>query len=353
MSATLSAIPNYRQTLRRALPDRLFQPSARGLWWVPFHLAVIVGGYAFLCRRFEPWLAPFVALAIGHSFACFGFLAHDVSHGGAFRHRRARDLFTLAAFSPFWIGPLLWRKWHNAEHHNNTQVEGVDPDHLFTIEHYKRNPVLRFLYRLSPLARNLVVFGSFSFRMTQQTLRMLIAYLRDPATARREKLRMLAETGGQCGFWVALTLSLGPVVFLWGYLLPLLVANAVVIGYIATNHFLNPLADERDVLATSLSVTLPKPLAWLDAMHHYFGAHVAHHLFPSAPPHHAREIECKVAELYPDRFHSMSLFTALRLLWQTPWVYEDGVNLVDPHRGETHPTLGHGLERRARPPSAR
>ncbi|MCW5940718.1 MAG: fatty acid desaturase [Fimbriimonadaceae bacterium] len=335
--------------MRRALPDRLFQPSARSLWWVPFHLAVIVGGYVFLSRWFQPWLAPLVALAIGHSFACLGFLAHDVSHGGAFRNRTARDLFTLAAFSPLWIGPLLWRKWHNAEHHNNTQIEGVDPDHLFTIEHYKHNPVLRFLYRLSPLARNLVVFGSFTFRMTQQTIRMLIAYVRDPATPVREKSRMLAETVGQAAFWIGLSLTLGGTVFVWGYVVPLLVANTVVISYIATNHFLNPLADERDVLASSLSVSLPKWLGWLDAMHHYFGAHVAHHLFPAAPPHHAREIERKVAELYPDRFYTMPLFTALRLLWQTPWVYEDGVNLVDPHRGERHPTLGHGLERQIEP----
>src|SRR6185503_6323078 len=121
--------------------------------------------------------------------------------------------------------------------------------------------------------------------------------------------------------WIAFTLHFGTQVLLWGYLIPMLVANAIAISYIATNHFLNPLADERDVLATSLSVTLPKPLAFLDAWHSHFGAHVAHHLFPQAPARYGRAIEAKVQELYPDRFHVMPMMTALAMLWKTPWIY--------------------------------
>jgi len=145
--------------------------------------------------------------------------------------------------------------------------------------------------------------------------------------------------------WIALTWSLGPQVFVWGYVVALMVANALVISYIATNHFLNPLADERDVLATSLTVTLPKRLKWLDSWHQYFGAHVAHHLFPGASANNIRLIEAKAEELFPDRYHSMSIFRALQLLWQTPWIYEDNETLYDPVRDERTKTLGHGLKK--------
>ncbi len=98
------------------------------------------------------------------------------------------------------------------------------------------------------------------------------------------------------------------------------------------------------MLATSLTVTLPRGLKWLDPWHQYFGAHVAHHLFPQTPARYTRQIEAKAAELFPDRYHSMTIFQALRMLWKTPWVYEDHTTFIDPEKQERHPTLGHGLK---------
>jgi len=342
------SIPNYRQQLKKALPAEYFQPDrAQLLWFLP-HIAIVGTSLWLLTAHFSWWLAPLLSLVIGHSMACLGFLAHDINHGGAVRSPFWRDVLSGIAFSAFAISPKLWKRWHNAEHHGHTQIEGVDPDHLFTIEHYKNNPVLRALYRLSPLARNVVIFSSFSYRMTQQTQRMLWTYLLGNKVPGREKAIMAVQTLAQLGAWIGLTAWLGSQVFIWGYLVPLLVANAIAISYIATNHFLNPLADESDVLATSLSVTMPRGLKWLDPWHHWFGAHVAHHLFPQASPKHCRAIDAKAKEMWPDRYHEMSIFKALQLLWQTPWVYEDQKTLLDPRREERVPTLGHGLEKRVK-----
>lgn len=345
---TTPGIPNYRQQLRKVLPDHYFRPDPWPLLWIPFHFAVIGLCFWALSQHFSWWLAPICALVIGHSFGCLGFLAHDVGHGGTVRPLWARDFIAFLCFSPFFIAPKLWRRWHNAEHHGHTQVEGVDPDHLFTMEHYAENKILQALYRLHPVARNLVIFGSYTFRMTQQQIRMLITYLRSPLVPGGEKALMLGQGLAQLGLWVGLTAWLGPNVLVWGFLIPHLVGNALVISYISTNHFLNPLGDAKDVLGSSLTVTLPGWLKWLDPLHNYFGAHVAHHLFPQASPRHARAIEAKIQEMFPDRYHTMSIFRALKMLWDTPWVYENGTMLVDPHRGEKHPTLGHGLEERVR-----
>jgi fatty acid desaturase len=340
-----AAIPNYRQQVRRALPDHYFKPDAKSLLWLIPHAILIGLGLYVLAAHFSWWTAPLVSLLIGHSFTCLGFLGHEIAHGAVVRNARLRDIFAGIAFSPMGIGPLLWRRWHNAEHHNNTNIEGEDPDHLFTIDTYKDEPVLKALYKLSPLLRNLVIFGSFTFRMTQHQTTMMIRHVRRPETSRRDRAILLAQWAGPIVFWVGLTAMLGWQVLVFGYIIPLLIGNFIGISYIVTNHFLNPLADERDVLATSLSVTMPRGLGWLDPIHLYFGAHVAHHLFPGAPAKYTREIEAKIAELWPDRYHVMTITKALRLLWNTPWIYEDHVTFYDPQRDVRAPTLGHGLEK--------
>lgn len=339
-----SSIPNYRQQIRRSLPDEVFHNDAKSLLWFPVHFGIIGICWWALATHFSWWYAPIASLIVGHSIACMGFLAHDIAHGGGFKSVAIRDLLSGIGFSPLWIGPRLWRRWHNAEHHGHTQIEGVDPDHLFTMEHYQTNPILRLLYRISPVLRNIVIFGSFSFRMTQQQLRMVITYVRSPKITGYEKLVIVSQLIAAMTAWLGLSALLGSQVLIWGYLLPVLVGNAIAISYIATNHFLNPLADESDVLGSSLTVTLPKGLRWLDPWHSYFGAHVAHHLFPQVAGRNCRVIEQKAAELFPERYHSMPLFRALVMLGKTPWIYDNKKDLLDPVRDERWPTLGHGLE---------
>lgn len=350
-SPPVGTIPNYRNPVKKELPAEYFKPDLSSLFWFPVHAAIIGTSLWLLHGHFSWWLAPILSVVIGHSFACMGFVAHDICHGASVRNPILKDFLTMVGFSPFGIGAYLWKRWHNSDHHNNTQIEGIDPDHLFTMEDYKNNAVLRGLYKLSPFARNVIIFSSFSYRMTQQTLRMMVTYLRSAKTSNYHRLVLLLQFVLPVACWVTLTSLLGSQVFWWGYFFPLLVGNTIAISYIATNHFLNPLADERDVLATSLSVTLPKPLQWLDSWHSHFGAHVAHHLFPQAPARYGRRIEEKVAELYPDRYHVMPMTTAFKLLWATPWIYEDKETLIDPHRQLRFKTLGNGLRwlsRRAR-----
>ncbi|MFY9233697.1 MAG: fatty acid desaturase [Fimbriimonadaceae bacterium] len=346
--APAESIPNYRSTLKKALPASVFQPSLAPLWLFVPNAALIGVSLWLLTAYFSWWTAPLLAILIGNCMASLGFLAHDISHGGMVRQPFARDFLAGIAFSAFGIGPYLWRKWHNAAHHGNTQIEGEDPDHLLTMEHYRKSKILQWLYRLSPLARNVVIFGSFTFRMCQQTGMMMVRFWKSPEVDAKGRLNIVWQPIVQMGAWITLTLLIGGwPVLLFGYIIPLLVANVIAISYIATNHFLNPLADERDVLATSLSVTLPTWLSWLDKWHLHFGAHVGHHLFPQASPTKQRYIERKAAELWPDRYHSMPMFSALKALWDTPWVYdEEGTMLVNPRTQEKSPTLGHGLERR-------
>jgi fatty acid desaturase len=338
------ACPRYRQILKKELPKHYLEPDNSHIVWMVFHILLIGGALALMSAYFRWWLAPFLGILIGHSVSCLGFIAHEICHGGTIKNKKLRHLLTGIAFSPFAIGPYLWSRWHNASHHGHTQHSDLDPDRLFHIDEYQKNAVLRWLHKMAPWSRNTVIFSFFSLMMSQHNITMAISYLKDKESSTRDKSVILFQLLLPKTLWIVGTALLGWEVLLLGYVLPLLIGNAIVISYIATNHFLNPMADEDDVLASSLSVTLPKWLSWVDVMHCRFGAHVAHHLFPRAPSKYARQIEAKVQQLWPDRFHVMPWRQALKLLAQTPWVYaENGQLLVNPENGTLSPTLGNGL----------
>jgi fatty acid desaturase len=194
------------------------------------------------------------------------------------------------------------------------------------IDEYKDNAVLKWLYKMSPKARNAVIFGFYTLMMTQHNITMALAYLKDPSSTPRDRAVILFQFFLPKALWIGVTAYLGWPVLVMGYVVPLLVGNAMVI-----------------------SVTLPRWLAWLDVMHCRFGAHVAHHLFPHAPSRFARKIEERIAELWPDRFHVMPMNQALKLLAETPWVYaEDGQMLINPETGAESATLGKGLTKPTR-----
>ncbi len=67
------------------------------LWQVAFHLGLVAGGYG-LIRVLPLIAAPFCAVLLGHSIACLGFLAHDISHHAVVRSRLATRLLELLLF---------------------------------------------------------------------------------------------------------------------------------------------------------------------------------------------------------------------------------------------------------------
>ena len=140
-------------------------------------------------------------------------------------------------------------------------------------------------------------------------------------------------------FWVALALLVGARGFLFIYVLPVLVANALVMSYIATNHFLNPLTDINDPLVNTLSVTSPR---WIEKLHLGFGYHVEHHLFPTVSGQHGPAVRAVLVGLYGDRYLSLPHVQALRLLYTRPKVHDGHNTLVDPRTLATFNALAPG-----------
>ena len=146
----------------------------------------------------------------------------------------------------------------------------------------------------------------------------------------------VAETLAGVALWAVVAALVGFVPFLFAFVLPLLVANAIVMAFILTNHNLSPRVAIDDPLVSGLSVTTPRWIEWITLR---FGYHVEHHLLPAMSSRHAGAVRDLLRELWPARYQSMPLATALHELHRTARVYKDDVTLVDPRTGCEYPTL--------------
>lgn len=334
-------VQRHAREIRRHLPARVFERTPGRLLWLPLHLAIIVGLGVFIVRANPPWWAALLAAVVaGHSWGCLGFLAHEALHHALVRDRRLETLIGLVGFAPYGLSPTLWSVWHNQAHHGNTGRPILDPDGYGSLGFWQKSHVVRALEKLAPgsgHARSaLFLFVWFSIH----SLMVLVFHgERNGYYERASRRTIYAESAGQLLVWAAVLALVGPWAFLFIWAIPTLVANAVVMSYIATNHFLNPLTEVNDPFANSLSVTSPR---WLERLHLQFGYHVEHHLFPTLSGRHASEVRDVLVRLYGPRYLRMPHTRALRLLYTRPKIHDTHDTLVDPRTGATFAALAPG-----------
>ena len=331
----------YVRQLKPRLAALLTAPASSRLLWLPVHASVIALGIVLIARDWVPALAfPAVSLGIGLAFGGLMFLGHETMHGAVLRGRfaRAKTLVGALCFAPLLLSPRLWSVWHNRVHHANGNRLDVDPDMYPSLAVYRQSGVVRFV------TDNFAIGGrrwrgllSLCFGFSGQSLQLLLAARSRLQMSARDHRRALAEAGVVAAGWAALAIAIGPVAFVFAYLIPLVIANVVVMSFIVTNHGLSPATDTNDPLLGSLSVTVPRWLEWLTLD---FGYHVEHHLFPATSARNGRAIRAALVEAWPERYQSMPLHAAIAKLFRTGRVYKDATTLVDPRGGGAWPALG-------------
>lgn len=334
----LQSVAAYAREIRPTLPAAAFAPAWSRVLWLPVHVAAIAAlAWSMATGWLPAVLWPVASIAIGISFAGVTFLGHETLHGGVVRGRVAIRIVGWFGMVPFMLSPQLWMAWHNRVHHNHCGQPGVDPDMYPTLDEYQTQRRARIMADYFGIGRGrLMGCLSLLFGFTGQSTQMLFTARRRGFLAPKLYRRAIGETLLGVAFWATVAVLVGVVPFIFVYLLPLIVANSIVMMFIMTNHNLSPLTPVNDPLANSLSVTLPRPLAWLTLG---FGYHVEHHLFPTASTRHGPAIRDAVCARYPNRYQSMPLFRALRQLYRTARVYRDNTTLIDPQSGRTWPTL--------------
>jgi fatty acid desaturase len=334
----LLPVATYARAIRPALPASAFAPARSRVLWLPVHAAVIAALAWTMATGIAPWWTwPLASLVIGFCLAGVVFLGHEALHGGVVRGRLAIRVVGWFGFLPFTVSPQLWMAWHNRVHHNHCGQPGIDPDMYPTLEEYNTQRAARIMADYFGIGRRrLMSFLSILFGFTGQSTQMLFTARKRGFLSPKLHRRAIAETVLGWAFWGTVAWLVGFVPFLFVYVLPLIVANSIVMVFIMTNHNLSPLTPINDPLANSLSVTLPRPLVWLTLG---FGFHVEHHLFPTMSTRHGAAVRDAVNEKFPGRYQSMSLTRALGQLYRTARVYRDNTTLIDPHSGMTWPTL--------------
>jgi fatty acid desaturase len=331
----------YVHELKPRLPRGMFEPAGSRLLWLPVNLAVIVIATIGIVVEWMPWpVAPVLSLAIGLSFAGLTFLGHETLHGGVVRGRLAwlKPIVGWISFAPFTLSQQLWSVWHNRVHHANTQRIGADPDMYPTLEKYRSNALSRFSIDHFALGgRRWRGILSLLFGFMVQSKHMLFVGKRRLGMSRAEFRRSIIETMLAVGLWVAVAFVVGLVAFLFAYVIPLVIADVIVMGFILTNHGLSPATEVNDPLVNALTVTSPRFLDWLTLD---FGFHVEHHLFPAMSARHARAVREELMRTWPERYQSMPVFRALRRLHETGRIYKDATTLCDPKTGGEWPALG-------------
>ena len=343
---TLRTTAEYVRELKPRLPTAAFEPARSRLLWLPLHLSLIALGIAAIAGRWvTPWLWPAISLVLGGSFAGLVFLGHETLHGAVVRHKRARYLVGFITFLPFAVSPRLWTAWHNRIHHGNANHAGVDPDAYPTLEEHRSSRAVRIFTDWFGIGRGrLRGLVSLPIGFGVQSLHLLLVAQSRGYLVPREHRRALLETALGFGFWAGILALLGPFMFLFACLIPWLVANAIVMAYIFTNHALSPLTAVNDPLVNSLSVTVPR---WVDFVTLRFGFHVEHHLFPWMSSRHAPVVRKLILERWAERYQSMPLLEALVRVHRTARVYLDSTTLFDPRTGEAFATLGSEGSRRS------
>lgn len=330
-------LAGYVHQLRPELPPEVFRPARSRLWFVPLFAAVAGLAITAIALGWVPWfVVPALSLVIGTAFAGLTFVAHEGMHGGIVRGKRAKHWLGLIGFLPFTLSPRLWAAWHDRVHHAKANLDG-DPDMYPTLAEYRASRAIRIVVNAFSLGGRRWRGGlSLVLGFTVQSAHQLAAATSSGFLSARQRKFAIGETALGVAVWAVVAAVVGFVPFLFVYVLPLVIANIIVMSFILTNHGLSPRVTVNDPLVSSLSVTVP---SWVDWLTLRFGFHVEHHLFPAMSSRHAPAVRALLRVKWPERYQSMPLFSALGKLHATARIYKDATTLVDPQTGIEYPTL--------------
>lgn len=328
--------------MRLALGRSIFVPATTRLLWVPVHLLVfsfgVVAARWWSSQGYSPFLFLPLSLLIGMSFAGLAFVGHEALHGALTHNRVLRRLSGFIGFAPFCVSPTLWVAWHNSVHHSNTNIRGRDPDAYPTLDEYRASKATRIAVDWgAPRAGSPWGWITLAFGFSIQSLEILLFARKRGYLSSKATLIAWAETLFTGALIATLLVTLGFKVFLLVYVVPLIVANAIVMAHIITNHSLSPLCEKNDALASGLTVSVPK---WFEFYSLGFGYHVEHHLFPAMSNRYAPLVQAELRRLVPGRYQEMPLTRALYLMFTTPRVYATATTLIDPATRQVFETLG-------------
>ena len=329
----------YLDAIREDLPPEVFRRAPSRLLWLPVFLGVIaLGWWAVLGLDLHWGWKLAAALVIGNTYGCMSFLGHELLHNAVIRRGPLQTFLGWLCFLHYCITPDQWRVWHNREHHHKTGHPTRDPDGFGNVMAHQRSKALRAIEPLGPGSGCLRSIPYFFYFFSFQSLTVLLYHSRRlNFWTPRQRIKVWAQWWAAVLFWVAVGYAVGLEAMLYIYLIPLGIANAIQMSYIATNHFLNPGTHKtNDPLVNSLTVGVSRLRRFL---HLGFNYHVEHHVMPAMNPRYAPLVHDLLVSKFPDRYCEMPHWKALYWLYRTPRMHWDSTHLVNPRTGSLYHTI--------------
>ena len=325
---------HYVRALKSRLPAEAFAPSPKKLCIVAAHLAIISASYTAARHNTNIVLFGVLCVVIGHSTACLGFLAHELSHGAIVRNRSIRYPLEVLLWGLNAMPATMWLLLHNYSHHVHGNTS-ADPDRnyikseletpspwlrrwyskLFFPHQYSSiwNPLV-WLHFVTYIIRHLLAVwypdGSWPSIVTHK-----------PSYTRAHRFRIVLELVfiELLQFGIYWLVGLRWQAYVWVSPIALLFTSTFVMAYIWTNHNLHGLFEIHDPVASSTYVAVhPK----LDRRHSKFSYHTEHHIFPSMNSDFYPIVSKVLREIYPDRYQRLPIKEAWRRLFQNePYIH--------------------------------
>lgn len=336
----------YRNVLRKHLPDECFKPDTKHVFHYLFLMTIyLISIYGITNLHFLP-LKFILSIVMGISLGALTFFLHDLFHGSIIKSRPVAYLFGLSVGIFNLFAPLFWQRVHNFHHARTGNVD--DPDRSYIMPERPTGFIEKIAYkfRISEEAYHpfisLIMISTgffwyffstmfFGFLGKKVSIKEDMKYRRiqELFKNKKERLFVVCELVIIAMFQLFLFLFVAKSNFLTYFLislLPIAMAHFITMSYIHTNHFLSPLTGEvDDPLVNSLSLKN----SWIvDKIFSNFSHHVEHHLFPAMGSYHYPKVRKLLLKLYPDRFQLIPMVDAIKLLFKTPRIYADYTHLV-------------------------
>ena len=338
MLTTTETLPlaEYVRRLKPLLPDEAFLPCPSKLLRQMIHFLFLLGSYVGI-RFSGNWLIWFLcSLMIGHSLACLGFFAHELSHNAILRNRRIRYIFEIVCWGLILISPTVWRRVHNHTHHIYANTV-ADPDRRFLTSEDCRITwwYSRIFHPNNESSRwNFIVYFDFVpyiFRNTvaafypNQTKPTLVTA--KPTYTQRERITVALELLAIIALQWAIFHFVGGDFkrFVFASPVAVLITSSIVMSYIFTNHLLNP--ESSDLLTNTTSIVVYRIF---DRLHLNFSYHTEHHLFPGMNSDYYPKVSQLLTDRYGNRYNRVRFGDAWNQLWKIP-VYASNETESDVH----------------------
>ena len=333
----LMSVKDYASVLKNELPSYVFKPNPARLFILFLHSLVVVFSIYFSVTSNYLIAKILLSVLAGHSLGIIGFIGHEALHGTIIRNRKWQNIIGGYCLLPLALHPKIWKIWHNSQHHKHTQDPIYDPDCFGHIMLYRKSPVLQFIEKYLPGSK---YFRSAFFLFYWYLFHTAIIVFYYSKNFLDKKTRIV----GQVYYVSILTIWITTAIYTGGlnhlifaFLIPIMTSNLLMMSYISTQHFLNPLTPSKnDPLMNSLTVRSPR---WVEELHTNTGYHVEHHLLPSVNPKYTPIINDAIKRLWPNKLKEMNHIKALRQLYKTPRFYSKCDVLQNPRTGEKFETI--------------